>query len=194
MADKLQRLFEYWVLRSQPPGPDFEQVQQRIERLQRQLNPGVPTLDERDPYTLLTDPLPVEFAHAGRFRVGSVVNAAADGLAVATTDPPALGQRISLHVHDRSKGAVYAFIGCVVSRVIAGTQGMSVALEGMPKQTRLATQSSGVWRAAEEAPGPVQSTPPQGRPLVSTPPQGRPRTQPEFPGKNSVRRGGSGKR
>jgi len=125
---------------------------------------------------------PVEFAHAGRFRMGSVVNAAADGLAVATTDPPALGQRISLHVHDRSKGAVYAFVGCVVSRVIAGTQGMSVALEGMPKQTRLATQSSGVWRAAEEQPasGPV-SRDSGSSPAASTPPQGRPRTQPEFP-------------
>jgi hypothetical protein len=184
MADKLERLFEYWVLRSQPPGPDFEQVQQRIERLQRQLNPGVPTLDERDPYTLLTDPLPVEFAHAGRFRMGAVVNAAADGLAVATTDPPALGQRISLHVHDRSKGSVYAFIGCVVSRVIAGTQGMSVALEGLPKQTRLATQSSGVWRAAEEQ---SSSRP---APAASTPPEGRARTQPEFPSKEPLRRGG----
>lgn len=168
MADKLQRLFEYWVLRSLPPGDDFEQVQQRLERLQRQLHPGVPTLDERDPYTLMTEPLPVEFAHAGKFRMGNVVNAAADGLAIATSDPPALGQRISLHVHDRSKGAVYAFVGCVVARVIAGTQGMSVALEGTPKQTKVASSSSGVWRAAEEeqqqgsAPRPLPQKPGTG--------------------------------
>ncbi|HMI89930.1 MAG TPA: hypothetical protein VK509_01140 [Polyangiales bacterium] len=166
MADKLQRLFEYWVLRSLPPGDDFEQVQQRLERLQRQLHPGVPTLDERDPYTLLTEPLPVEFAHAGKFRMGNVVNAAADGLAVATSDPPALGQRISLHVHDRNKGSVYAFVGCVVSRVIAGTQGMSVALEGTPKQTRVASNSSGVWRAAEEEEQQQGSAP---RPLPGRP-------------------------
>ncbi|HEX2677781.1 MAG TPA: hypothetical protein VHM19_14110, partial [Polyangiales bacterium] len=86
--------------------------------------------------------------------------------------------------------------------------GMSVALEGMPKQTRLATQSSGVWRAAEEVPFPQQSTPPQGRPRNEPVPpretsrprsesvrQGgsdatRQRTEPEFPSKNSVRRGG----
>ena len=53
-------------------------------------------------------------------------------------------------MHDRSKGSVYAFVGCVVSRVIAGTQGMSVALEGTPKQTKVASNSSGVWRSAEE--------------------------------------------
>jgi len=139
---------------------------QRLERLQRQLHPGVPTLDERDPYTLLTEPLPVEFAHAGKFRMGNVVNAAADGLAVATSDPPALGQRISLHVHDRNKGSVYAFVGCVVSRVIAGTQGMSVALEGTPKQTRVASNSSGVWRAAEEEEQQQGSAP---RPLPGRP-------------------------
>src|SRR5689334_19116457 len=102
MADKLQRLFEYRALRAEPPAAHDEQALARIEQLQRQLPQGVPALDERDPYTLLSEPLPVEFAHAGRFRMGVVLNVAADGLAIATSDPPMLGQRISLHVHDRA--------------------------------------------------------------------------------------------
>jgi len=150
MADKLQRLFEYRALRAEPPSAHDEQALARIEQLQRQLPQGVPALDERDPYTLLTEPLPVEFAHAGRFRMDVVLNVGTDDLTVVTSDPPMLGQRISLHVHDRAHGAAYVFVGSVVARVVSGeTHGMSVALEGPPRQTRLAKHSSGVWNASE---------------------------------------------
>ena len=88
MADKLQRLFEYWVLRSLPPGDDFEQVQQRLERLQRQLHPGVPTLDERDPYTLMTEPLRLHLSLPVASASSARVSAAPS---LASTSPKVIG-------------------------------------------------------------------------------------------------------
>jgi hypothetical protein len=153
MADKLQRIFEYRGLlnraqqRSSALTPD---EQQRFERLRQQLPLPVPTLDERDPYTVMPEPLGVEFAHAGgRFVVGTLRNASAGGLAVATPEPPPLGLPLLIHVHDRRNSLAYSFPSRVVSRVLRGTPGFSAEFDGLPSQTRLAAQPSGVWPAVD---------------------------------------------
>jgi hypothetical protein len=151
MADKLQRIFEYRVLlaRARKRQPDLDaQEQSRLDRLHQQLPLSVPPLDERDPYTLLGQPLAAEFAVDGRFLTGSLRNVSGGGLAIATTDPPALGQLLTIHVQDRPRAMVYSFPARVVSRVVRGVPAMSVAFEGVPIQTRIA-KSSGVWIAQE---------------------------------------------
>jgi hypothetical protein len=148
MADKLQRIFEYRVLLSkaqkrQPePGGDD---QLRLERLGQQLPLAVPALDDRDPYTMLGEPLPIEFALQGRFVTGTLRNASGGGLGITTEQPPPLGQPLTIHVQDRKRGVVYSFPARVVSRVLSGVPGMSLAFEGVPIQTRIASKSSGVW-------------------------------------------------
>lgn len=155
MADKLQRIFEYRALlgkaHQRRPGLTAEE-QQRLERLHQQLPQAVPTLDERDSYTVIAEPLAVEFAHAGgRFAGGALRNASAAGLAIATPEPPPLGLPLLIHVHDRRNSIAYAFPGRVVARVLRGVTGFSVEFEGVPSQTRLAAQPSGVWRATDPA-------------------------------------------
>src|SRR5688572_16420969 len=112
MADKLQRIYEYRVLlsKAQKRQPELDADEQaRLERLRQQLPLSVPPLDDRDPYTLLTEPLEVEFAREGRFVSGTLRNASGGGLAIATADPPALGQQLAIHVRDRKHAVVYAF-------------------------------------------------------------------------------------
>jgi len=149
MADKLHRLFEYRALLSTPGATAAETA--RLQRMRTQLQPGVPALDDRDPYTVLSEPVRVELGIGGRFRTGHVCNAAADGLAIAVEDPPALEQRIHVHIYDRAGGHAYSAFGRVVARVVSGIQGISIALEGAPTQTRLLPRSSGVFRASVDA-------------------------------------------
>jgi hypothetical protein len=109
----------------------------------------VPPLDDRDPYTMLSEPLPIEFALEGRFLTGMLRNASGGGLAIATEQPPALGQPLTIHVQDRKRAVVYSFPARVVSRVLSGVPGMSLAFEGVPIQTRIASKSSGVWSSEQ---------------------------------------------
>jgi hypothetical protein len=151
MAEKLKRIFEYRVLlsKTQKRQPDLDPDERlRLDRLGQQLPLTAPALDDRDPYTMLGEPLPVEFALEGRFATGSLRNASGGGLAIATAQPPALGQPLVIHVQDRKRAVVYSFPGRVVSRVLSGTPGMSVAFDGVPNQTKIAaSMSSGVWSA-----------------------------------------------
>jgi hypothetical protein len=156
VMDKLQRIVEYRVLASRanrrPPELAADELG-RFERLRQQLPLQVPTLDERDPYTSLGEPMPVEFAHAGgRFAVGVLRNVSAGGFAIEAPSPPPLGLSLIIHVHDRRNGLAYAFPGRVVSRVVRGTLGFSIEFEGAPSQTRIATGLSGVFRSADPAP------------------------------------------
>ena len=150
MADKLQRIVEYRVLlgRANRRPPELTSDERgRFERLRQQLPLQVPTLDERDPYTSLAEPMAVEFAQAGgRFTVGVLRNVSAGGFAIEVAEPPPLGAPLILHVHDRRNGLAYAFPCRVMSRVVRGTQGFSVEFEGAPSQTRIATGLSGVIR------------------------------------------------
>ncbi len=155
MAEKLERIFEYRVLLSTARElgiPLSDEESARLDRLGQQLAPGVPPLDDRDPYTLLPEPMPAEYVHAGRFQPCTVHNAAAGGLALVATEPPVLGQRLLLHVRDARRPLEYTFPARVVSRVVRGLSGMSVAFEGLPTQRPLVGRSSGVWPTDERTP------------------------------------------
>lgn len=161
MADKLQKLFEYRSLVAGAAGAGAAPADPaRLERLQDQLVPGVPALDPRDPYTSLGEPVRVEIASGGRFRAGLIHNVGAEGIAIATDDPPPLDQRVHIHVYDREGGHAYTAFGRVVARVVRGTAGISLALDGRPTQTRLLARSSGVFRSppAQDKSAPAKAT------------------------------------
>jgi hypothetical protein len=155
MSKKLERIFEYRVLLSKarelgiPLTPDEEA---RLDRLGQQLPTAVPPLDERDPYTLLSEPLPAEFVQSGRFQACTVHNASGAGLALVAIEPPVLGQRLLVHVRDPRRPVEYTFPARVISRVVRGVSGMSVAFEGLPTQRTFAGRTSGVWPAEEATP------------------------------------------
>ncbi len=158
MAEKLERIFEYRVLVSKARElhiPLTEQELARLTRLEQQLPQGVPSVDDRDPYTMLQEPLRVEFVHAGRFAPGTLCNASRDGFAIITVDPPPLGQRVTVHLTDHARGLEYTFPGRVIARVVKGATAMGVALEGLPTEARLGGRRSGVFR--------TDDTPPRGK-------------------------------
>lgn len=144
MADKLQKLFEYRTLVETPGAASADAP--RLERLRGQLAAGIPALDPRDLYSSLGEPVRVEIASGGRFRAGLIHNVGADGIAISTDDPPPLDQRVHIHVYDREGGHAYTAFGRVVARVVRGTPGISLAIEGRPTQTRLLSRTSGVFR------------------------------------------------
>jgi len=154
MAEKLERIFEYRLLLSRarelgiPLSPE-ESV--RLDRLGQQLPSGVPPLDDRDPYTLLAEPLPAELVSNRRFRAATLRNASGAGLALVLNDPPALGERLLVHVRDLERPFEYTFPARVISRVVRGVCGMSVAFEGLPSRRDLGRRTSGVF-AADETP------------------------------------------
>lgn len=151
MGEKLDRIFEYRVLCSKERElqiPLSASESSRLERLRNQLPARVPSVDDRDPFTLLTTALPVQFvAPGGRFGTGTLRNASAAGLAVATSDPPELGQRLIVHVQEALHGIEYTFPCRVVARVVKGVTSMGLSFEGVPSQTRLGQRTSGVWRS-----------------------------------------------
>lgn len=150
MGEKLDRVFEYRVLYSKERElqiPLSASESSRLERLRTQLPERAPSVDDRDALTLLTTPLPVQYAAAGRFGSGVLRNASAAGLAIVTAEPPELGARLIIHVQEPLHGIEYTFPCRVVSRVVKGLTAMGVVFEGVPSQTRMAGRSSGVWRS-----------------------------------------------
>ncbi len=162
MGDKLERIFEYRVLHAKERElqiPLTQSESSRLERLRHQLPSRVPSLDDRDPFTLLTTPLPVQFVAAGRFGAGVLRNASAIGLAIATAEPPELGQRLIVHVQEPLHGLEYTFPCRVISRVLKGVTSMGLVFEGVPSHARIGGRSSGVWRSdtVPEAPATERS-------------------------------------
>ena len=150
MGDKLDRIFEYRVLMSKRDhlGIPLTGVETaRLERLKGQLSIEVATLDDRDPFTMLSTPLPAQFVVDGQFKGGVVRNVSATGIAVITADPPELGRSLILHVSEPAHGIEYTFPCRVVSRVLSGITSMGLAFEGVPTQTRVGGRRSGVWRS-----------------------------------------------
>jgi hypothetical protein len=146
MAEKLERIFEYRVLLAKAGLSAAERTQ--LEHLGSHIPDVVPALDERDPYTLLIDPLPAEVLDSDGIMPGLVRNAGAGGLALSVSQPPALGRLLAVRVRDPRHPIEYTFPARVVSRVVRGLRGISVAFEGMPLQSPLVGRGSGVWRAA----------------------------------------------
>lgn len=155
MADKLQRIFEYRVLlsRARELGiPLSDDECERLDLLGQELPTGVPPIDDCDSHTVLLEPLAVEIVHAGRFQACTLRNAASGGLALVTAVPPQLGQRVLVHVRNPKRPVEYTFPARVVSRVVRGVCGMSVAFEGLPSQRALGGRTSGVFATEDATP------------------------------------------
>jgi hypothetical protein len=147
--EKLDRIYELRMLLAregelQIPLNDVETV--RLARLERALGRRVPSVDERDSETWLPVPMPIQFTAQGAYGSGIVRNLSGGGMAVITSEPPALGQRMVVRVEDQAHGVEYVFPARVISRVVKGLAAMGVAFEGVPSQTRLGNRNSGVWR------------------------------------------------
>lgn len=150
MGDKLDRIFEYRVLLAKQRDLGMRlsaQEQARLERLAHQLPTTVPSADDRDPYTLLSRSVPVEFVVQRQPAPGMLRNASGGGFAITTDEPPELGARVVVHVREEAHGIEYIFPGTVVSRVVKGVTAFGLSLVGLPTQTRLGGRSSGVWRS-----------------------------------------------
>jgi hypothetical protein len=153
MADKFERIFEYRVLLTRKQElqiPLAREEELRLERLRQQFPEEVPTLDDRDPYTSMSEPLAADVVHSGRFETATVRNVSGGGLALAMNTPPALGQRVLVHVRDARYAFQYTMPGWVVSRVVKGHFGISVAFEGLPSRTPSTSRASGVYRAEDD--------------------------------------------
>jgi hypothetical protein len=146
MAEKLERIFEYRVLLAKAGLSADERA--RMDRLGAQLPDVIPALDDRDPYTLLIDPLPAEILDSDGIMPALLRNAGAGGFALSVSQPPALGRLLAVRLRDPRHPIEYTFPARVMSRVVRGLRGMSVAFEGMPLQSPLVNRGSGVWRAA----------------------------------------------
>jgi hypothetical protein len=151
MGEKLERIFEYRMLYSKQRDlqiPLTPVEDQRLVRLKQQLPDRVPTVDERDAFTVLATPLAAQYVVGGSFGSGTLRNASAVGLAIATSDaPPALGERLILHVNEPQAGIEYTFPCRVVARVVKGSASMGVYFEGMPSHTRSGGRTGSVWRS-----------------------------------------------
>lgn len=147
--EKLDRIYELRMLLAregelQIPLTDTESA--RLGRLERALGRRVPSVDERDTETWLAIALPIQFTAQGTYGSGIVRNLTGGGMAVITSELPALGQRLVVRIEDQAHGVEYVFPCRVISRVVKGLSAMGLAFEGVPSQTRLGNRNSGVWR------------------------------------------------
>lgn len=156
MGDTLERIFEYRVLYAKHRElqiPLSRDEQKRFARLRSELPEQVPSVDERDAATRLSDALPAQFVAGGRFGSGILRNGSAIGLAIETHDePPALGQRLILHVQQTDRGIEYTFPCRVIARVVRGLPSMGVVFDGVPSEARALGRASGVYRPNMEFP------------------------------------------
>jgi len=147
MSEKLDRILEYCDLETRLLHGTglLNDERVRLEKLREQLSTQVPSLDERDSYTLLSEPLPAEVITGSSVVMAQLRNASATGVALSTDDlPPSLSQRAKVVARDVQRGLEYVFAGYVVSRVVKGSYGMALQLEGMPSRLRLGG-GSGVY-------------------------------------------------
>jgi hypothetical protein len=151
MGDKLERIFEFRVLYAKQRElqiPLSLAERERALKLKQELPERVPSVDETDAFTVLPAPIAAQYVVGGHFGAGTLRNASAAGLAIATAeDPPALGQRLILHVHDSTRGIEYTFPCRVVSRVVKAPASMGVRFEGVPSQSRTGHRTGSVWRS-----------------------------------------------
>lgn len=147
--EKLDRIYELRMLLARAGElqiPLSEAEAARLARLARGLGEQVPSVDERDSETWMPIPIPIQFTAQGTYGSGLVRNLSGGGMAVVTSVPPALGQRLVIRIEDQAHGVEYVFPARVVSRVVKGVRAMGVAFEGVPSQARLGNRPSGVWR------------------------------------------------
>ncbi len=148
MSEKLDRILDYCDLLSRAGSHTLTDSADltRFERLKSQLVAAVPSLDERDPYTLLAEPLPAQVVFgSGPIPMsvnGQLRNASASGIALSVDgSPPSLGESVKVTARDLERGVEYTFTGTVVSRVVKGGYSMAIALQGAPVKARLGGRS-----------------------------------------------------
>jgi hypothetical protein len=157
MSEKLDRILEFSDLESRLlHGTGLSGGERaRLERLRESHSNQVPSLDQRDPYTLLGEALPAQVITGSVVVTGVLRNASGAGIALSVDGaPPALGQRAKVIARDVEHGLEYAFSGVVVSRVVKGGFSMALQIEGTPSRLRLGGRSGVFPRGgvATEAP------------------------------------------
>jgi hypothetical protein len=170
MSEKLDRILEFSDLEGRLlHGTGLSASERaRLERLRESHTTQVPSLDERDPYTLLGEPLPAQVITSSSVVTGVLRNASGAGIALSVdSPPPGLGQQAKVVARDVERGLEYAFTGIVVSRVVKGGYSMALQLEGMPSRLRIGGRSGVYPRGgvADEAPA---AKAPSERPRVIT--------------------------
>jgi hypothetical protein len=161
MSEKLDRILEYCDLESRLlHGTGLSGSERaRLERLRETLSTQVPSLDERDPYTLLSEALPAQVITGSAVVSGQLRNASAAGVALSVdATPPSLSLRTRVVARDVERGIEYVFAGIVVSRVVKGSYGMAVQLDTPPSKLRVGGRSGVYPRGgvASEAPTTVR--------------------------------------
>jgi len=144
MSEKLDRILEYCDLETRlQHGTGLNGSERaRLDRLREQMSAHVPSLDDRDPYTLLSEPLPAQVITGSRVVTGQLRNVSPAGIALAVdAPPPNLSERARVVVRDAQHGLEYAFVGTVVSRVVKGSFGMALQLENIPSKLRMGGRS-----------------------------------------------------
>jgi hypothetical protein len=172
MSEKLDRILELSDLEGRLlHGTGLSSSERaRFERLREAHSTQVPSLDERDPYTVLGEALPAQVITGSVVVTGLLRNASAAGVALSVDGtPPALGQQAKIVARDVARGLEYAFSGIVVSRVVKGGYSMALQLDGMPSRLRLGGRSGVFPRGgvATDAP-PATTAAPSDRPRVIT--------------------------
>jgi hypothetical protein len=164
MSEKLDRILEYCDLESRllhGTGVSSDE-RVRLERLRETLSTQVPSLDERDPYTLLSEALPAQVITGSLAVTGQLRNASAAGVALSVdAQPPSLSSRAKVVARDVERGIEYVFMGIVVSRVVKGNYGMAVQLDTIPSKLRVGGRSGVFARSGvtNEAPTTVRPQP-----------------------------------
>lgn len=144
MSEKLDRILEYCDLQARLlHGTGLLGGERaRLERLREQLSTQVPSLDDRDPYTLLGEPMPAQVITGSSVVTAELRNASAAGIALATdAPPPTLSSRAKVVARDVHRGIEYVFAGVVVSRVVKGPYAMALSFEATPSRLRLGGRS-----------------------------------------------------
>jgi hypothetical protein len=164
MSEKLDRILEYCDLESRLlHGTGLSGTERaRLERLRETMSTQVPALDERDPYTLLSEVLPAQVITGSAVVTGQLRNASATGVALSVdAQPPGLSQRAKVVARDVERGLEYVFAGIVVSRVVKGAYGMALQLDTTPSKMRVGGRSGVYPRGGvtNEAPTTVRPQP-----------------------------------
>jgi hypothetical protein len=144
MSEKLDRILEYCDLETRLlHGTGLLGAERaRLDRLRDQMSANVPSLDDRDPYTLLSEPLPAQVITGSRVITGQLRNVSAAGIALSVdAPPPNLSERARIVARDGQRGMEYVFVGVVVSRVMKGGFGMALQLESLPTMLRMGGRS-----------------------------------------------------
>jgi len=144
----LEMIYEYQLLSSKErhldiPLDDDERV--RRMGLHRLLMGEVPDARRRR-LARVALPMRVQFTRAGGFELGEIRDLGGGGVCVQTSAPQDPGTRVVLRVEAPDDGVEYVFPCRVVWRSSHGPRRMGLAFDGVPHQSELYGDESGVWR------------------------------------------------